>query len=253
MKNIIILASFFVATTGTTKAQQQFITKADIEFEVKTNIKKTIGNSSWAEQFKDILPQFKTSYFKFTFNNNKSIYRFDRWADGPKVPEWMRRDDEQNIYFMDYDLGKITQQKMIVGSAFMVADSMPKIKWRITNESREIAGFNCRKAVGVIMDSVYVFAFYTDEIVIPGGPCSINGLPGMILGLTIPRLYMSFIATKVTVNGVKEDEIKPVDSKKYNNRKELKTLITERAKEWSSDGDEDSKSWANQFIWSALL
>ncbi len=253
MKNIIIVFFATVFFAAGSKAQTQFLTKADIEFEVKTNIKKTIGNSGWAEQFKDILPQFKTAYWKFSFANNKSIYRFDRWSDGPKVPEWMRRDDEQNIYYFDYALGKLTQQKMIIGSNFMVEDSIPKISWRITNESREIAGFNCRKAVGVIMDSVYVFAFYTDEIVIPGGPCTISGLPGMILGLTIPRLYTSFIATKVTVNGIKEEEIKPVASKKYSSRKELRTLITDRAKEWSNSDDEDSKNWMNQFIWGALL
>jgi len=253
MKKIIIASLFITAITTAVKAQVQFLTKADIEFEVKTNIKKTIGNSSWAEQFKDILPQFKTAYWKFTFSNNKSIYRFDRWADGPKVPEWMRRDDEQNIYYVDYGQSKLLQQKMIVGSNFMVEDSIPAIQWRITNESREIAGFNCRKAVGVIMDSVYVFAFYTDEIMIPGGPCTVTGLPGMILGLTIPRLYTSFIATKVAVNGVKEDEIKAVTAKKFSTRVDLKKLITERAKEWSSDGEEDSKNWANQFIWAALL
>lgn len=253
MKKIIIASLFLGAITTAVNAQVQFLTKADIEFEVKTNIKKTIGNSSWAEQFKDILPQFKTAYWKFSFSNNKSIYRFDRWADGPKVPEWMRRDDEQNIYYVDYGQSKMLQQKMIVGSNFMVEDSIPAIQWRITNESREIAGFNCRKAVGVIMDSVYVFAFYTDEIMIPGGPCTVTGLPGMILGLTIPRLYTSFIATKVAVNGVKEEEIKPVTAKKFSTRVDLKKLITERAKEWSSDGEEDSKNWANQFIWAALL
>lgn len=252
MKKILV-ASLLVIAYCVGQAQQQFLTRAEIEFEVKTNIKKTIGNSSWAEQFKDILPQFKTAYWKFSFVNNKSIYRFDRWADGPKVPEWMRRDDEQNVYFYDYERSKLFQQKMIVGSNFMVEDSIPQIKWRITNESREIAGFNCRKAVGVIMDSVYAFAFYTDEIVVPGGPCTISGLPGMIMGLTIPRLYTSFIATKVVVNGVKEEEIKPVASKKFSTRNEMKNLVTERAKEWSSNGDEDSKNWASQFIWGALL
>jgi GLPGLI family protein len=234
-------------------AQQVFIEKASIEFEVKTNVKKTIGNGRWAEMLKENMPQFKTGYYKFNFSDNKSIYKFDRWAEGPKVPEWMRRDDEMNVYFFDYATEKMVQQKAIVGSEFMVSDSIPKIKWRITNESREIAGFNCRKAVGVILDSVYVFAFYTDEIVIPGGPCSINGLPGMILGMTIPRLYTSFMATKISLTGVNETEIKPVAAKKFSTRTELKNLLTERAKEWNTDDDEDSKNWRNQFIWAALL
>ena len=251
MKKIIIMA--LLAGYVSISNAQTFIDKASIEFEVKTNVKKTLGEAPWMEMLKENMPQFKTGYYKFTFSNNKSIYKFDRWDEGPKVPEFLRKDDEKNVYYFDYTAEKIYQQKAIVGSNFMVEDSIPKINWRLTNESREIAGYNCRKAVGVIMDSVYVFAFYTEEIMIPGGPCTISGLPGMIMGLTIPRLYTSFIATKVIVNDIKEEEIKPAASKKYNTRKELRTLITERAKEWGNDEDEESKSWMHQFVWSALL
>lgn len=233
---------------------QQFIDKATIEYEVKTNIKKTIGNGMWAEMLKENMPQFKTAYFNFTFADNKSIYKFSRWDEGPKIPEFMRRGDEDNIWYFDYANDKFSMQKDVVGSKFYVADSIPKIEWRITNESRQIAGFNCRKAVGKIMDSVYVFAFYTDEITISGGPCSISGLPGMILGLTIPRMYVSYIATKVVVNGVNVAEIKPVESKKPYTNAGLKKTINERIKEWTSaDDDEDSKMWRNQFIWGTLL
>lgn len=251
MKKIIML--FIACGFVSQSIAQTFIEKAAITFEVKTNVKKTLGNSSWAEMLKESMPQFKTGYYKYTFSNNKSVYQFDKWAEGPQVPEWFRKDDEQSIYFFDHTGGKFYQQKSLAGSIFTMEDSIPQVKWRITNENREIAGFNCRKAVGIIMDSVYVFAFYTDEIVIPGGPCTINGLPGMILGLTVPRLYTSFIATKVSVNGVDEALIKPVAAKKYTTRKELKTLMVERSKEWFNSDDEDSKNWRNQFIWGTLL
>jgi GLPGLI family protein len=232
---------------------QIFIDKAVIEFEVKTNVKKTIGGGMWADMMKENLPQFKTGYYKFSFSGNKSIYKFDRWDEKGKVPEFMRRDDEVSEYYFDHEANKIYQQKSIVGSQFMVEDSVPKINWRLTNESRLIAGFNCRKAIGIIQDSIYVFAFYTEEILIPGGPCTISGLPGMILGLTIPRMYTSYIATKVTLNGVEETALKPFTAKKYSNRQALKKMINERAKEWSNEEDEDSKAWMNQFIWNALL
>ncbi len=251
MKKIIILV--LIAGSLTTAKAQQFIDKAVIEFEVKTNVKKTIGNGMWADMLKENMPQFKTGYYHFSFDGSKSIYKFDRWADGPKVPEFMRRDDETNIYYFDHAANKLFQEKAIVGSSFFVQDSIPQISWRLTNESREIAGFNCRKAVGIIMDSVYVFAFYTEEILIPGGPCTISGLPGMILGLTVPRLYTSFIATKVMLNGVKTADIKPVEAKKFSDRTALRKLITERAKEWTNEEDEDSKNWLNQFVWGALL
>ena len=248
-KILLLLLTIFVFQA---KAQL-FIDKAVIEFEVKTNVKKTMGSGQWADMLKENMPQFKTGYYQYSFSGNNSIYKFNRWDEGPKVPEFMRRDDEQQIYFFDYNTNKTYQQKAIVGSNFFLEDSISKIDWRLTNESRVIAGFNCRKAIGKIMDSVYVFAFYTDEILIPGGPCTINGLPGMILGVTIPRMYISFIATKLTISNVIEDEIKPVTAKKFSSKAALKTLITERSKEWSSEDDEDSKAWRNQFVWKALL
>jgi GLPGLI family protein len=252
MKRILFLSAL-VFTVFITHAQQ-FIDKAVIEYEVKTNVKKTIGNGMWADMLKENMPTFKTGYYTYTFADNKSIYKFDRWSEGAKVPEFMRKSDEENIWYFDFASNKFIMQKDVVGSKFYVSDSIPFIEWRITNENREIAGFNCRKAVGKIMDSVYVFAFYTDEITIPGGPCSVNGLPGMILGLTIPRMYTSFIATKVMLSGVKEGTIKPVEAKKYFTNKTLKSTIKERIKEWvSEDDDEDGKQWMNQFMWNIFL
>lgn len=242
----------FLLTVHVSFAQQLFISKASVEYEVKVNIKKTMGNNSWAEMMKENMPPFKTGYYRFTFSDNKSIYKFDHW-DEVKVPEWMRKSDEENVWYVDHNSRKVNMQKNIYGSNFNVEDSIPAIEWRLTNENRVIAGFNCRKAVGKIMDSVYVFAFYTDEIMISGGPCSINGLPGLVLGLTIPRMYASWIATKVMVNDVNVSLIKPVTAKKYYSHATLKSTLKERTKEWVNEDDPDSKQWIDQLYWNTLL
>ena len=233
---------------------QQFISKATIEYEVKANIKKTMGNNTFEEMLKESMPTFKTGYYTFTFADNKSIYKFDHWDPGPKVPDFMRKSDEDNVWYYDYNAGKFNMQKNVWGSNFNIEDSIPKLEWRITNENRVIAGFNCRKAVTKIFDSVYVFAFYTDEILIPGGPCSINGLPGMILGVTIPRLFTSWIATKVSVNGVNESMIKPVAVKKNYSMKLLRSTIDDRLKEWTiDDNNDEQRQQKNRFVWTTLL
>jgi GLPGLI family protein len=235
---------------------QQFITKAVIEYEVKANFKKTMGGGSFIEMI-DNLPQYKTEYCNFTFADNKSIYKFDHWNDESKrIPDWWKKSDEENVWYCDYETGKINMQKNVDGTSLNIVDSIPKLKWRITNENRIIAGFNCRKAVAIMFDSVYVFAFYTDEIVISGGPCSINGLPGMILGVTIPRLFTSWIATKVMVNNVNEKEIKPISAKKNYDLNFLETTIINREKDWYSDDEsrnEEIKQQKARFLWQTLL
>ncbi|MFN8247994.1 MAG: GLPGLI family protein [Ferruginibacter sp.] len=252
MKMKLIYTAALVCSMFASKAQQLFVEKATVEYEVKVNVKKTMGSNSWDEMLKENLPQFKTGYYKLSFANNKSVYKFDHWDD-KKVPEFMRRNDEENVWFMDFNKNRMNVQKQVFGSYFNVEDSIPVIQWRLTNENRIIAGYNCRKAVGKIMDSVYVFAFYSDEITIPSGPCSINGLPGLVLGLTIPRMYASWIATKVVLNGIDEASIKPVTAKKYYTSTTLKSTLKERTKDWFSDDDPDSKKWIEQFYWNTLL
>lgn len=88
----------------------------------------------------------------------------------------------------------------IVGEKIIVEDTMKRIKWKITDEYREVAGYNCRRANGLTADSIYVIGYYCNEIPISGGPESINGLPGMILGLVVPSQHVSYFATKVELS-----------------------------------------------------
>ena len=231
---------------------QQFITKAVIEYEVKANIKKTMGNGMFEDMIKDQLPQFKTGYFDLTFADNKTIYKFNRWADDAKLPSFIKGGDEDDIWYYDYNTGKYNNQKSVFGNKLNLEDTIPKLQWRITADNRVIAGFNCRKAVAVIFDSVYVFAFYTDEIMVSGGPCSINGLPGMILGVTIPRLYTSWIATRVMLNDVNVNSIKPAVAKKNYTMRFIETTIDDRLKDWIPDDDEERQQKA-RYRWGFLL
>ena len=88
--------------------------------------------------------------------------------------------------------------KQAFEKSFLVKDSIKKIKWKLTDETREIAGYQCHRANALFFDSIYVVAFYTDEILTKGGPESFNGLPGMILGIAIPHQHITIFATKVT-------------------------------------------------------
>ena len=231
----------------------QFVESGEIEFEVKTNIKKTLGSSPWAEMMKDKLPTFKTAFYKYSFNNQKSIYKFDRWESADMKPDMMTKSEEKSLWYTDFNAQTSIMQKEIFGTAFNVKDSLQQIKWKFTNENRIIAGYNCKKAVGIVMDSIYVFAFYTDEIIIPGGPCTINGLPGMILGMTIPRLYTSWIANTVAASKTSIAINEPATDKNVFNRKKIEETIIEKTKGWSDDKDPDSRKWIEQLIWNVVL
>ncbi len=236
----VIALSFFVNSLQA----QVFIEKGLIEYQVVVNNHKAMGEGTWAEMFKDKIPKLSTSYYQLTFDADKSIYLFNRRDEKTKSP-WMNDNGEDNIWYNDYSTDKFIQQKNLFGETYILADSLKKINWKITNENRMIAGFNCRKAVGVLFDSVYVFAFYTDEITVSGGPMSLHGLPGMILGITIPRMFSSWVASKVEMNGVNYSKIiAPVKGKKKK-QVELEVNIIQATKDWGKYGQ--------QAVWNMYL
>jgi hypothetical protein len=77
----------------------------------------------------------------------------------------------------------------------------------------------------------------------------------MILGLTIPRLYTSFIATKIDLEINNTSEIKPITAKRTYDLIELKSLIEEKTKDWFTYGEdkEENKRQKNMFLWNAFL
>ncbi len=81
----------------------------------------------------------------------------------------------------------------------LLKDSLPAVKWKYTDEYRNIAGYDCRRANGVIQDSVYVVAFFAGQIPISGGPELIHGLPGLVMGISIPSMNVNMFATKVEI------------------------------------------------------
>lgn len=225
----------FIAQSATAQ-NSRFITEGKIEFERKLNLHAQFNeDNSWEAEFKKTLPQFKTTYFNLLFNNNKTLYQPGREnADNNKIWE---QPAEENIVYAELDKELAISQKKVFEKTFLITDSTRKIQWKITDEKRTIAGFECRRANALIMDSIYVVAFFTDEIITPGGPESFSGLPGMILGVAIPHEHITWFATKLYVIPIKETDFKiPLKGNKTNNAA-LKVNLKASLKDWGKYGE----------------
>lgn len=244
MKAFFIFLS--ILFTGASQAQTVFITKGKIEFERKTNNWADL-TGTFAEQIKKSTPQYSSLFFNYEFDNNRSIYKPGRETDSKQgFFGWSNSLLKDNQVYSDYTSKTSTSLKNIFEKTFLIEDSLRNAKWKITNDFREIAGFNCRRATTIIMDSVFVVAFYTDEIMIPGGPESFNGLPGMILGLVINRLHTTWYATKVEINSVDTKSIVPPSTKKEKkiDNKELYETLKKSFSDWGNN---------QKMLWSMLI
>lgn len=243
LQYIILFAVFFISSD--LFAQNiHFVQNGIIDFEKRSNmyalIQKKINkdNESYMneafEQYKKNNPQFKATKSTLYFTRDKSLYKW------PTVEEtannnWLASDvlaDLKNTIATNFDQQTSTTQKSVYEDTYLVKDSIRKINWKITDETREIAGYECRRANAIIMDSVYVVAYYSNQIAVSGGPESFTGLPGMILGLALPHENVTWFATKVTEVAVPEKDLAPPTKGKPTDNKGLKAILLGAMKNW---------------------
>lgn len=235
MKNLlyIIAVLFSPALLG---QQQQFITQGKIEYERKTNQHAFMDEGNmWDEAAKKNMSKFVTYYYDLVFKGDRTLFKTGREPETKQSKFWGVLDSDNTI-LTQLDSSASVTQRSIYNDLYIVTDSLRTVSWKIAPEIRKIAGFDCRKAVGRIMDSIVVIAFYTDEILTNGGPESFNGLPGMIMGLAIPRLHTTWYATKLTLVEVTDkDLVAPKKGKKMTGdsyRSEIMNIL----KQWGEDG-----------------
>ncbi|MBC7758818.1 MAG: GLPGLI family protein [Phormidesmis sp. FL-bin-119] len=202
-RSLICLVLLYATTLSA--QDKHFITSGIIEYERTMNMfalvkrkvtKNTLDSKPWYEQYLRTQPQFRTLKSVLKFSANSTLFTPEH-ADKVYYQYDTPLSNQLNTVFSDFSIQRSTIQKDFEERTYLVTDSLRKIKWKITDDTRIIAGYNCRRANGIMMDSIYVVAFYSNEIHISGGPESFNGLPGMILGVAVPHENVTWFATKV--------------------------------------------------------
>lgn len=248
MKRITILSFCLLLLCGKASFAQyaHFTTEGTIEFEKTVNmyaiIKKSINkdNEQWYgpafEAYKKGQPQFKVLKSTLTFSKDKTLFTPTE-EDNPNRGFFSNNPmvEQNNTTFTDLTVSNMICNKKVFEETFLVKDTTRKINWKITSETRDIAGFHCRRANALIMDSVYVVAFYTDQIPVSGGPESFTGLPGMILGVALPHENITWFATKVIDAPVAPKDLAAPAKGKPVNKKQLIETLQPALKDW---GDE---------------
>jgi GLPGLI family protein len=248
MKKKIILFTVLLGLAASLRAQHaHFTTSGTIEFERRTNayalIQRAINkdNEAWLQPafdyYKKNSPQFKSLTARLVFGGDKTLYT----PNDADMPANMLMGDSPmlnqfNTIFTDLSAKSSVDQKKVFEQTYLVKDSVRKIKWKITDETRDIAGYTCRRANGIYLDSVYIVAFYTTRLPVPGGPESFSGLPGMILGVALPHENITWFATKVTEGNIPQNAIAPPKKGKATNEKDLWKILQEASKNWGRVG-----------------
>ena len=251
MKTILSIIACIMLTVSVQAQTKKVITSGTIEFEKRINMyastKKYLGDKVSAQtqqffdQWKASAPQFATLKSTLVFNNETSLFTPIQPTTPIKNLVGNPLAKQFNTVYTDMRTGSNIMSKEIYGDLFLVKDSVRKITWRLTDETQDVAGYTCRRANGLILDSVYVVAFYTDKIWMSSGPESFSGLPGMILKVALPYENVIWTATKVTTDEVPITTIVPPKKGDVITNKLLHEKLKVAMKNWGAQGPYEMK------------
>ena len=207
-----------------------------IVYEEVTNMK--IDMAQFEEQglaaYVDKMPTSNRIKKQLIFTEQSSIYT------NIKKDEEKEEDNEEGIVikfsnsdkqtYRDTENNEFIEQEDFMGKTFLINGEPRKLKWKMTGEIKEIAGYPCLNAI--YKDSTETLeAWFTTKISKPLGPENYGGLPGIILEINSKKERKVITAKSVTFRTIEPTEIiKPVKGKKVT-REEYNKIVEKKMEE----------------------
>jgi GLPGLI family protein len=203
-KLIIALVFLFSAQL----AFGQLVQYGKIIYERRTNLYKKFENDRVRDWLKEA-DKIKTDVFSLYFNDSTSLFAYVV----PDVADDISWATMKNTVYQNYKSDKRVVYMDMWGSQMTVTDSLVERKWKITDKTRKIAGYECTRAVWQKDDTTRIYAWFTTDIVPTVGPESIQGLPGAVLGLATEDGGIVVFATSVEIIAPTTEQLTPPKKK----------------------------------------
>ncbi|KOP40233.1 GLPGLI family protein [Flavobacterium sp. WLB] len=219
------------------------------------------------------MKQMLEKTFILNFDKTASIYKEEEKLEAPGQQGGFRVMMSSMMggggtFYKDVKAKSYTVDKEFMGKEFLVVDSLPKLNWKLEQETKQIGGYNCFKATAVkeasktdfrnfrpknndkkdeakktsgetktnfednfeIPKEITVTAWYTPEIPVNQGPENYWGLPGLILEVNDGKTVI--LCSKIVLNAKEKAEIKPSKKGKVVSQKEYDETVIKKMEEF---------------------
>jgi GLPGLI family protein len=217
------LILFFLVLTCVLEMDSQ-ITSAKITYERKTNLLKKHKKNTWLQNNLKDEDKIKIDYFELYFTDTCSVFK-PQESDLKENLSWTT---SKNTVYQNFNRNSRYVIKTIWGEELHLVDTLFKRHWQISESSRKIAGYQCRKALWKANDSTRIYAWFSYDLTTSTGPESFNGLPGTILGLATEDGGIVYFAKKVELIKPETKEYVLPKKKKIYSIPELKAQLTKQ-------------------------
>ena len=228
MKKILLFTSFVLSLFASAQMKQgKVVYERTIKMQFRGNLSPEVANN---------IPKERKEKFELAFANNQSL-----WESIPNMDEnnnetngegdgnfrMMRFGGADDLTYHNFETGKSVQLRELNSKNYIVEDSIQKLSWNLTEETKTVVGHKTqlaraeRFAMRAVMtmengemkrqmlpDTTEINAWIAMEIPIPAGPEFQGQLPGLILELDVNNgqiVYKAIeISEKVNASNIKE-------------------------------------------------
>jgi GLPGLI family protein len=242
MKTIITIV--LLSITLIAKPQN---TSGIITYEVTTALQIDMDNleRQGLEAYADMIPKSTSSKKQLYFTEETTLY--NNLKEEPKESKTNGNmitmfSNPDNKTYINQLTNAVVEQKEFMGKMFLINDTLKKINWKITGETKLVLNYPCIKAS--YNDSTESLeAWFTTEIPISIGPEMYGQLPGLILEVNDKNSNRTTRAIDVIYKEIEPNNLPiPSEGKKVS-RKKFDEIVQKKMEEMSSEfkGSKSSK------------
>lgn len=235
MKKLLVFAVTFCALAAHSQMKEGRIVYERV---LQLPVRFFGGDPNIASQ----LPKSRTDQYELLFGNNQSLWQFLPDATNEGDPNTISTGNMvirfagggSDVSYYNFEKGTVVSHREIADKGYIVSDSIRKLEWKLSDETKTILTYTARKATAqriesrarismengvmkreTVPDTLTVVAWFTTDIPVSAGPGIYQGqLPGAILELDENKGQTVFkaieVSPKVSLNKIKE----PKDGKK---------------------------------------
>jgi GLPGLI family protein len=266
IKNImkkILIAGCFAFSISLVQAQQN---QGQVTYE-RTSQMQIRFHGGGPEGMEQQMPRTRTDKFELVFGNGHSLWKQaeqENEDEGSFSSEGgmqirMMSVGSNDVLFTNLETGKRVEKREMFDKTFIVDDTVRKLKWKMTGETKTILNLPCMKATTTristrqsvnmdngkietveVQDTALIVAWFTSSIPVSTGPAEYQGqLPGLILEMDVSNGRQVFKAVSLTEKADLAVIKEPTGKKRYTAeefRKELDKAMKERTQNMPGGG-----------------
>ncbi len=208
---------FSIAALLTAQVLFAQMKEGTIIYERKINMHRKITD----EQMKAMIPEFRTSRHQLLFSDSTSRYKavVEENAPDPFAPAgggqvMIRMGADGSEQYRNFSEAKLIKSRELGAKTYIIEDSIKQQGWKLTDETKIILNYVCKKATRTNERGAEIEAWYAENFLTPAGPENFAGLPGAILQLDINKGEIVFTALSISDKVDKKEIHEPKKGKK---------------------------------------